>query len=156
MAYHDDLLRLASELADKDGATQADLRRAVSTSYYALFHLLVSETTLNWNRGSSRNALGRMFDHGMMKRISDRVAKKAPAGGEDLVAVSGLRLVAEAFVQLQDWRHIADYDNGRIWTPLDTIVAISKANSAFVAWDKIKHTDIAQEYLVSLLIRTRE
>jgi uncharacterized protein (UPF0332 family) len=66
MAYHEDLLRLASDLVDKDGATQADLRRAVSTAYYALFHLLVSETTLNWKRESSRNALGRMFDHGMM------------------------------------------------------------------------------------------
>jgi uncharacterized protein (UPF0332 family) len=64
MAYHDDLLRLASDLALKQGATQAELRRAVSTAYYALFHLLVSEATLNWKRDSSRNALGRMFDHG--------------------------------------------------------------------------------------------
>jgi len=135
MAYHDDLLRLASDLIEKDGATQAELRRAVSTAYYALFHLLVSETTLNWNRDSSRNALGRMFDHGMMKRVSDRVAKKTPFTGEDLTAVSGLRLVAEAFADLQDWRHIADYDNG--------IVAIAKANSAFLAWDKIKHENIA-------------
>jgi hypothetical protein len=137
MAYHDDLLQLASELIEKDGATQAELRRAVSTAYYALFHLLVSETTLNWRRDSSRNALGRMFDHGLMKRVSDRVAKKTPFAGEDPIAVSGLRLVAEAFVDLQDWRHIADYDNGRIWTPLDTIVAIAKANSAFVAWEDI-------------------
>jgi len=74
MAYHDDLLRLASDLADKAGATQAELRRAVSTAYYALFHLLVSETTLNWSRDNSRNALGRMFDHGLMKRVSSRVA----------------------------------------------------------------------------------
>jgi hypothetical protein len=156
MAYHDDLLRLASDLANKDGATQADLRRAVSTAYYALFHLLVSETTLNWSRESSRNALGRMFDHGMMKRVSDRLAKKMPFADEDPTAVSALGLVAKIFVELQDQRHIADYDNGTIWTLLDAIVPIATAKSAFIAWDGIKHTDIAQEYLVSLLIRPRD
>jgi hypothetical protein len=158
MAYHDDLLRLASDLIERDVATQAELRRAVSTAYYALFHLLVSETTLNWSRDSSRNALGRMFDHGMMKRVSDRVAdsRKMSFAGEDPIAVSGLRLVAEAFVDLQDWRHTADYDNSKFWNPLETINAVARAGSAFVAWTQIKHTDIAQDYLVSLLIRPRD
>jgi uncharacterized protein (UPF0332 family) len=155
MAYHDDLLRLAADLVDKESATQADLRRAVSTAYYALFHLLVSETTLNWSRDSSRNALGRMFDHGMMKRVSDHLAKKTPFAGEDPTAVSALGLVAKIFVELQDLRHIADYDNATSWTRLDAIVPIASAKSAFRAWDDIKHTDIAQEYLVSLLIRPR-
>ena len=49
MPYHDELLTQAGELIHKDAArsTQADYRRAVSTAYYALFHLLVSETTLS-------------------------------------------------------------------------------------------------------------
>lgn len=158
MAYHDDLLRLASDLANKAGATQAELRRAVSTAYYALFHLLVSETTLNWSRDNSRNALGRMFDHGLMKRVSSRIAdvKRTPFADEDPIIVSGLRFLAEIFVELQDERHVADYDNGTIWTVLDAIVPIATAKSAFIAWDGIKHTDIAQEYLVSLLIRPRD
>jgi hypothetical protein len=46
MAYHDDLLRLARDLANKPDPTQAEFRRSVSTAYYALFHLLVGETTL--------------------------------------------------------------------------------------------------------------
>jgi hypothetical protein len=158
MTYHDDLLRLASDLADKDGATQADLRRAVSTAYYALFHLLVSETTLNWSRESSRNALGRMFDHGLMKRVSDRVAdaKRTPFAGKDPIAVSGLRKVAKSFADLQDVRHIADYDNGTFWNLLEAIDAVARAGSAFIVWNEIKHTEIAQEYLVSLLIRPRD
>lgn len=49
MAYHDDLLTQAGELLHKNEPNQADLRRAVSTAYYALFHLLISETTLNWS-----------------------------------------------------------------------------------------------------------
>lgn len=35
MAYHGDLLGLAMEVFGKDNPTQADLRRAVSTAYYA-------------------------------------------------------------------------------------------------------------------------
>ncbi len=158
MAYHDDLLQLAIDLTDKDGVTQAELRRGVSTAYYALFHLLVSETTLNWNRDSSRNALGRMFDHGLMKRVSDRVAdiKKMPFEGRDPIAVSGVRLVAEAFVYLQDRRHIADYDNGKLWTRWEATVAVSGVRSAFIMWHEIRESDIAQDYLVSLLIRPRD
>jgi hypothetical protein len=118
----------------------------------------VSETSLNWNRESSRNALGRMFDHGLMKRVSDRMAdiKRMPFEREDPIAVSGLRLVAKAFVHLQDQRHIADYDNGTIWTRWDAIDEVARARSAFNVWSDIRYSDIAQEYLVSLLIRPRD
>jgi hypothetical protein len=37
MAYHDDLLDVTFDLVDEADATQAGLRRAVSTAYYALF-----------------------------------------------------------------------------------------------------------------------
>jgi hypothetical protein len=158
MAYHDELLQLASDLIQQQSTTQAHLRRAVSTAYYALFHLLISETTLNWSRDSSRNALGRMFDHGVMKRVSDRVSdeKKSPNRDKDLSAVTGLRLAAKAFVDLQDMRHIADYDNGIVWSPMAAVVATARARGAFQVWQKIRDTDIAQEYLVSLLIRPRD
>src|SRR5580704_3419445 len=136
MAYHDELLELASGLAVKDSPTQADLRRAVSTAYYALSHLLISETTLNWNRPSSRNALGRMFDHGLMKRVSDRVpdSNRMPYAGEDAEVTSGLRFVAKSFVDLQDLRHTADYDNGAVWTFGGAAVAVARAKAAFLTW----------------------
>ena len=52
MAFHDDLLELAQDLANlhPEDPHQASLRRAVSTAYYALFHLLISEATANWAR----------------------------------------------------------------------------------------------------------
>ena len=45
MPLHDDLLKLAKELVDRNPAApvEADLRRGVSTAYYALFHLLVHD-----------------------------------------------------------------------------------------------------------------
>jgi len=93
-----------------------------------------------------------------MKRVSDRVSdsKRMPFAGEDAGIVSSLRFVAEIFVDLQDLRHTADYDNGTVWTLPDASDAVVKATEAFVAWDRIRNTDIAQEYLVSLLIRPRD
>jgi len=51
---------------------QASLRRAVSSSYYALFHLLVYEATRNWKQSHHRPALGRYFEHGKMAKASDK------------------------------------------------------------------------------------
>jgi len=73
MAYADELLELAQDIANLHPLKphQASLRRAVSTAYYALFHLLISEATANWNRPELRGALARVFDHGPMKQAAD-------------------------------------------------------------------------------------
>ncbi len=88
MAYHDDLLQQAIDLAHKNpiAPTQADLRRSVSTADYALFHLLVSETVTHWSLASSRDALGRMFEHSLMKKVSGRISDSRlfPFTGETL------------------------------------------------------------------------
>jgi hypothetical protein len=75
MAFHDDLLSQALSLVRKEprNPKQASLRRAVSTAYYALFHLLISEAAANWNRANLRTALGRAFDHSIMKAASNRI-----------------------------------------------------------------------------------
>jgi hypothetical protein len=74
MAYANELLELAQELANlhPDHPHQPSLRRAVSTAYYALFHLLISEATANWQRPELRAILGRVFDHGPMKQAADK------------------------------------------------------------------------------------
>ena len=160
MTFHEELLAQAGELVNKSqpGATQADLRRAVSAAYYALFHLLVSEATLNWKRDSSRYAFGRMFDHGLMRKASQRMAdsNRSPMAGEDSEGVRKLRKVAKGFVQLQQKRHLADYDNGTRWTPFEALQEVSIAREAFAVWATIRSEDLAQEYLVPLLIRPRE
>src|SRR5277367_3571476 len=69
MSYHDDLLRLASDLVNKDGATQADLRRAVSFSL------------ARQRNHSQLERPGTDVDHGMRKRVSDRLAKITPFAG---------------------------------------------------------------------------
>lgn len=63
VALANDLLEQAYHLARKEPKRprQASLRRAISTSYYALFHLLISEATRNWKQSSQRPALGPIF-----------------------------------------------------------------------------------------------
>lgn len=99
---------------------QADLRRAVSSAYYGLFHgalaALADEFIGVVERGSPRHRLAyRRVDHGELRRLCERALrpsttdKYAPfipvAGwGPDIVAFSA------ALVTLQEKRHSADYD----------------------------------------------
>lgn len=155
MPYHDDLLRPAFDLVHKEPATatEADLRRSVSAAYYALFHLLISETVANWSLDTSRNGLSRMFEHRVMAKASARILenKSFPFSGEDPAVVKRLKTVARTFGELQEQRHIADYDNATHWTQNDALAA----ERAFTAWHSIKNEKIAQDYLVSLLIKPR-
>lgn len=160
MAYHDDLLTQAGELLHKNeqNSNQADLRRAVSSAYYAIFHLLISEAALNWSRESSRDAFGRMFDHGLMRKASQRIldSRLFPFDGEDPTLVQNLRTVAQAFVQLQDKRHLADYHNGIRWTHTESLQEVTTVRKALLIWNSIRNQNLAQEYLVSLLIKPRD
>jgi hypothetical protein len=76
MPLPDELLDTARRLLDLDGIEprQATIRRSVSTAYYALFHLLISEALENWSRPEFRPILGRIFEHGTMRSVSERMA----------------------------------------------------------------------------------
>ncbi len=160
MAYHEELLAHAEDLLHRiqPNAAQAHFRRAVSAAYYALFHLLISGTTLNWSRDSSKPSFGRMFDHGLMRKASLRILdlKLFPFEGQDPQVVTQLRSVAAAFVRLQNERHLADYQNGVPWTQSESFREVTTAQSAFLAWAAIRDEHIAQEYLVSFLIKPRD
>jgi hypothetical protein len=82
VAYHDELLQQAKELVHNNpgNSTQAYLRRSVSSAYYALFHLLIFDACLNWSNAISRSGLARMFDHGVMKKVSYLRRSPTPVG----------------------------------------------------------------------------
>jgi uncharacterized protein (UPF0332 family) len=116
MSFPDQLLEQAQHLANRERTKprQASLRRAVSTAYYALFHLLTTEAAKNWKQLDQRHALARSFEHGRMKSASERIGKPQtipPSSPED-----HLRLVATTFVRAQQQRHTADYDNSNALT----------------------------------------
>ena len=144
--FAEDLLEQARHLANRERRRpkQASLRRAVSTAYYALFHLLISEATRNWKHGGQRAVLARLFDHGKMKAASLHEAQTESRPAQ-------LRQVAKAFVDLQKNRHDADYDNARVWTRSDTLDQVASAEAAFATWRAIRDRPEAQSYLLSLL-----
>jgi uncharacterized protein (UPF0332 family) len=160
MAYHDDLLRQALQLIHKEprNPKQASLRRAVSTAYYAIFHLLINEAVANWKQVSLRAALGRAFDHNIMKAASNRIqdTRQFAFAGENPRLVAALKDVAKTFVQLQEKRHIADYDNTTFWTKTEALAQVKSAERAFETWEPIRSHPTAQAYLVSLIIRRRD
>lgn len=160
MDYADDLLELAQQLANLEPANprQACLRRAVSTAYYALFHLLISEATLNWRRAELRPELGRVFGHGKMKTASvekrselEAHFKKNPPASQALEVFKHLHTVAHTFIQVQHRREEADYDTGREWTQTDVLTQIDAVVAAFESWKAIRKESVAQAYLASLL-----
>ncbi|MCX6606946.1 MAG: hypothetical protein NTV52_25655 [Acidobacteria bacterium] len=157
MAYHDDLLSLARSLVGAEPANQAMLRRAVSSAYYAVFHLLISEATSNWANVKARAALGRAFDHGTMRAASERIvsSKLFPYVGEDPQVVAGLRTVGRTFFRLQGGRHFADYNfvSDLAWS--DAIDQVAWAEEVFAIWPSISRAQITQDYLVSLFVKTR-
>ncbi len=155
MAYHDDLLTHALQLVRATPSTQLTLRRAVSAAYYAVFHFLIAEATSNWNNASLRAALGRAYDHGVMKTASNRILnpKDFPFTGEDPAVVNNLRFVAQAFSQLQEDRHFADYNLTKDLKPVEALTQVKTAEEVFTLWPAIRTEQIAQAYLVSLLVK---
>jgi hypothetical protein len=160
LGYHDDLLDQAAKLIRREPRKpkQASLRRAVSSAYYAIFHLLVSETVANWRHRDQRSTLGREFSHTNMKSASNRILDKRnfPFLGEDPTLVKDLRYIAETFTELQEQRHIADYDNSTIWTRTGAQTKVDSVRRAFAIWPKIRNEGITQAYLFSLLIKKRD
>ncbi|MGO4884010.1 MAG: hypothetical protein ACLP59_24780 [Bryobacteraceae bacterium] len=142
MAFADDLLKDAHHLAARGGKNprQSSLQRAVSTAYYALFHLLIGDFVLNWRRPDQRVRLGRMFDH--RKMIQAKLSGAPSNSVED-----DLKKVIDAFAQLQEDRHTADYDFGRNWSRVDVTNTLALADEAFIAWRNVRKEKIAQDHV---------
>ena len=116
MSLAGDLLEQSKALAllDPNKPKQASLRRAISAAYYALFHLLVEEGAKLFVRDDFSRAalLSRKFEHKRMKDASMHfVGDRLPEGIRTTAAYqtpADLKLVAQAFINLQQQRHEAD------------------------------------------------
>jgi len=160
MAYSDELLELAQDIANLHAQHphQPSLRRAVSTAYYALFHLLISEATSNWSRPELRAILARVFDHGPMKQAADKKVselnnyfKEKPPEGPERTLNYHLYNVADTFAQAQYHRNEADYNSAREWDLTEVLLHIDSVADAFKSWNIIRDEPRAQAYLVSML-----
>lgn len=119
---------------------QADLRRAISSSYYGIFHAIVTEAADVFvgktQRDSPRYALVyRSIDHRSLRAICEDVVKPTlpakylkyePRGGfgSDLIAL------ATAVAELQEKRHLADYDPLFRVSMSDAVLAVGTGRTA--------------------------
>lgn len=158
MAIPDELLDLAKAGLDA-GEPEATLRRATSSAYYALFHLLVSAATENWETVQFRPLLGRVFEHGKMRSACERLLRtnatqnKQRAGlpFDQRTPADHIRIVAETFIQAQELREIADCDMSTTWNQSNTAVQVEQVADAFRSWKAVREEPEAQKLLVMML-----
>jgi uncharacterized protein (UPF0332 family) len=154
MPFPQHLLEQAQLLAnlDRKRPRQASLRRAVSTAYYALFHLLTTAAVANWKKPRQRAALARAFEHRKMNDACVKTrGKQFP--NPNLASAGHLRTVADTFIKLQQFRHTADYDNSKKWARTEVLAHIELAAAAFDSWDAIARETIAEDFLLQLLVQ---
>lgn len=153
------LVRLAEELgglgAGRGQPRNTNLRCAVSTAYYAVFHrisLATARSALPNAEDKEIFGLARHISHGAIKQVCAYVAGKMPPahlestlarlrGNEDLSAV------ASTFIELQQQREDADYNHLADFTRGGVLGMVGRARRAVDLVDEIEATDDCQAFL---------
>ena len=132
-----DLLRTATLLANfvdpanPEGVpSEANLRRAVSTTYYAAFHAL-SQSCADTLVGPSLADSTRELWFTAYRTLEHRQIRNRFNNGERMAGFSNqVRDFARRFVDLQDLRHRADYDPEATFEPDEVLQLLSDAGFA--------------------------
>lgn len=161
-----DLLAVARVLSSAGTAppSEAQLRRAVSTAYYALFHrILAAGAERFMGAGLERSAgyalLYRSFNHGRMKAVCESLSAATLTGtlrrqlGRTAVG-QDTRDFADAFAALQEARHLADYDPRAVFWPSDAVELVQAADYAMAAFDRVA-SDERADILALMLVNAR-
>jgi uncharacterized protein (UPF0332 family) len=164
---HEDLFSQAEILAKLDAKKpkQANLRRAVSSAYYGVFHYLVQEACsvqIGAQHGQApyRHALGRAFAHSVMKSactsfaggtLKDSVIKGLPrdAAGNYLIQ-KAIQDIASTFADLQEKRHLADYDRTERFKRSDVLTLIEEAKTSVAKFSELASSDDKKFFLACL------
>lgn len=169
MEYHNQLLDLSIYIYyyTRRKKNLAELRRATSTAYYAVFHLFVSESSKHLGRGLKHdvkvNLLSRVYSHTSMKSACQIFSKNTlPKIYSDFPFIQNnpvpddLKKICNLFISLQELRNRADYDSGWDYSTYNSnaAVAIDQANDVFELVKSLKSSDKAylQIFWVALLV----
>ena len=166
MPLAEELLDHASRLLKSPNA-EADLCRAVSASYYAVFHLISAAVASQVSPPTPLGMSGRIqrvLEHRAMKnamesfRTQDSCTKLSANIGIPCAFSPDLAEIAKAYGELQDARHLADYDvvdsNGTVGLAWASD-SFDKAKRIFEAWERAKSTDEARLFLATLIFGTK-
>ena len=119
---------------------QVDLRRAISTAYYGVFHFCLTAAADEFvgvtQRVTARYALVyRSIDHKTLKDLCAEARKQTPTAKYVPYFPTGgfglhIQALSTAVIELQEKRHLADYNPQPRFTTSDARLAISTARSA--------------------------
>ena len=137
----DDLIVTARRLAraNPQRPRQADLKRAISTAYYAIFQSLARQCAdLFIGVGPHRSDWAwthvyRALDHGFAKNACIQAGK--------LGFPPEIVNFADSFVLMQEERHRADYDPNARYSRAETQILISNAEQAIAGFKKAPRRD---------------
>ena len=150
------LLAVARELAllQRGRPRQANICRAVSTTYYALFHCLTEccadslvgkaagrQGDLAWNQ------VYRALEHGTARRRCQRVSGLQRFPLE-------IKNFADLFVDLQEKRHKADYDPEAVFSRLNVVSDIYRAEEAISNFHKAP-LNVRKAFAIYVLLTLR-
>jgi uncharacterized protein (UPF0332 family) len=127
---------------------QVDIRRAISAAYYATFHATVTAAVDQFigvtNRDKSRYGLVyRSVSHAWLRDLCKEVQKSTPSNKfKPYIPSDGfgpnVSAFATAVVELQEKRHVADYDVMIRMNKSDAVLAINTARAALRRFEKAK------------------
>jgi uncharacterized protein (UPF0332 family) len=157
-----DLLDQAFHLASfgKTKPKQASLRRAISTAYYSMFHLILDDAArylVSNGNVTLRGAVLRTFEHNSVKKSADAISRihRSPNEKHWLAthlngAIStDLALVCGTLVDLKDQRDSADYDVLASFTRSNVTSTLSIVHHAETVWGRTRHTYNARVFLLT-------
>ena len=133
---------------------QTDLQRAVSDTYYAMFHTLATcgANTLVGTRSAARRQpewcqIYRALEHGFARQqcSNQRALARFPPA---------IRRFGSHFAESQQLRHLADYDPDSSFTRREVLQFINETEEIIQAFDRAP-ADRRRAFAVHVLFRTR-
>jgi hypothetical protein len=102
-----------------------------------------------------RYYLSRALEHGRMKSVAQDFAESRGASRVVGPVPPELQRIGRLFVQLQELRHLADYDVSTNVTRFQAVEAVRMATELTELWKGIRRTPAADLFLVAMLVRSR-
>lgn len=128
------------DLPAKPKPTQANLRRSVSSAYYAVFHQL-ARTCADALVGTSRQRRPNRAWVEVYRGLEHGVARNACDQAGNIGFPDGVKTFANAFRQLQFARMAADYDPMIRLDKVETLGLITLAEDSITALQAVSRTD---------------
>ena len=158
--------RLITEYGSFGAAASSDveLRRALSSAYYGLFHRLTTAGSMPFAAygDTLRLQVARAFSHSAMRKVCDAYVRSPtrpfPASLQHLNPAAPdqrLSAIAETFAQLQEGRHAADYDLSTVITAQYAAELVRLAETALADFDAIQSLPETTTFLAALLLADR-